>query len=207
MANQKNINTRIIHKHDIEANWLLAANFTPKQGEIIVYDIDENHTYQRFKIGDGNSNVNILPFSGEGEKIYKQNDEPTNVEDGTLWIDLDQDEASSNGGLSMELLWENASLTSSFSAQTIDLDLSNYSWVIVEYMFYTTTQNYLNIFAFIDGVTRSMAVTNSSTSKNGFRSLTVNTNSISFNDARYAGDTDNNYVIPAKIYGIKGEIK
>ena len=59
---EKNINARIIHKHDTEANWNLAANFTPKQGEIIVYDVDATHAYERFKIGDGVTNVTSLPF-------------------------------------------------------------------------------------------------------------------------------------------------
>lgn len=60
---EKTIPSRIIHKHDTEENWLKAVNFTPKQGEIIIYDIDDNHEYERFKIGDGVTNVNILPFS------------------------------------------------------------------------------------------------------------------------------------------------
>ena len=51
---EKNINSRIQQKHDIESNWLKAINFIPKQGELIVYDIDENHGYERIKIGDGN---------------------------------------------------------------------------------------------------------------------------------------------------------
>lgn len=59
---EKNINARIIHKHDTEANWNLATNFTPKQGEIIVYDVDDTYTYERFKIGDGVTNVTSLPF-------------------------------------------------------------------------------------------------------------------------------------------------
>ena len=59
---EKNINARIIHKHDTEANWNLATNFTPKQGEIIVYDVDATHAYERFKIGDGVTNVISLPF-------------------------------------------------------------------------------------------------------------------------------------------------
>ena len=58
----KVLNSRIIHKHDTEANWAQAINFIPKQGEIIVYDIDENYTYERFKIGDGVTLVNNLPF-------------------------------------------------------------------------------------------------------------------------------------------------
>lgn len=59
---EKNIKARVIHKHDTEANWSLATNFTPKQGEIIVYDVDATYTYERFKIGDGVTNVNSLPF-------------------------------------------------------------------------------------------------------------------------------------------------
>ena len=59
---EKNINARIIHKHDTEANWNLATNFTPKQGEIVVYDVDDTYTYERFKIGDGVTTVTSLPF-------------------------------------------------------------------------------------------------------------------------------------------------
>ena len=58
---EKNIKSRIIHKHDSEENWL-KSSFIPKQGEIIVYDADTNYTYERMKIGDGNTNVNSLPF-------------------------------------------------------------------------------------------------------------------------------------------------
>lgn len=53
MATEKNLLGRIIHKHDIETNWNKAVNFVPKQGEIIVYDIDATYPYERFKIGDG----------------------------------------------------------------------------------------------------------------------------------------------------------
>lgn len=97
---EKNIKSRITHKHDTEANWQLAVNFIPKQGEIIVYDVDKNYSYSRFKIGNGILNVNDLPFSGEGEKIYKQNEEPLNAENGTLWIDLDANPTPSGGGSS-----------------------------------------------------------------------------------------------------------
>lgn len=76
----KNVNTRIINKHDIEANWLKAKT-PPYKGEIIIYDIevDENgntlelpegrttpYTYERFKIGDGKTLVKDLPFYGDG---------------------------------------------------------------------------------------------------------------------------------------------
>lgn len=59
---EKTLKTRIIHKHDAELNWNKATNFIPKQGEIIIYDIDSNHSYERIKVGDGATNVNNLPF-------------------------------------------------------------------------------------------------------------------------------------------------
>lgn len=60
---EKNLNNiRIVNKHDTEENWLKATGFTPKQGELIVYDIDENYNYERIKIGDGIQNVNDLHF-------------------------------------------------------------------------------------------------------------------------------------------------
>lgn len=62
---EKIINTRIVHKHDIESNWLNVTSFVPLKGELIVYDADENHSYERLKIGDGVTPVNDLPFADE----------------------------------------------------------------------------------------------------------------------------------------------
>lgn len=42
-------------------DWFKAKNFTPKKGEIVVYKDDEI----RFKIGDGVTNINDLPFTNE----------------------------------------------------------------------------------------------------------------------------------------------
>ena len=79
LSNEKLINSRQQQKHDIEANWLKAVNFVPKPGELIIYDaeiqgdefpkdIDGQNlrdyyiTYPRIKIGNGETNVNDLPF-------------------------------------------------------------------------------------------------------------------------------------------------
>jgi hypothetical protein len=61
---EQTFNTRIILKHDIEANWNKAAGFIPRKGEIVIYDADEFYTYNRFKIGDGSTTVGSLPFMG-----------------------------------------------------------------------------------------------------------------------------------------------
>lgn len=65
----KRIKTRVVQKHATESNWAKAINFIPLQGEIIVYDIDENYNYERIKIGDGVQNVNILPFYNDINSI------------------------------------------------------------------------------------------------------------------------------------------
>lgn len=62
MAKEKQTKSRIIHKHDIEANWNKAVNFIPDKGETIVYDIDDNYSYERIKMGDGETTVIALPF-------------------------------------------------------------------------------------------------------------------------------------------------
>lgn len=56
------LKSRIVNKHDVESNWLLATNFTPMKGELIIYDPDETHPMARCKIGDGKTNINNLSF-------------------------------------------------------------------------------------------------------------------------------------------------
>lgn len=62
------VNARIQLKNDTEAHWSLATNFVPRQGEIIIYNAETNsdnlnaRSYPRFKVGDGVTTVNNLPF-------------------------------------------------------------------------------------------------------------------------------------------------
>ena len=58
----KILSARTIQIHDVESNWLKAISFIPRCGEIVVYDIDDTHSLERFKIGDGKTPVNDLPF-------------------------------------------------------------------------------------------------------------------------------------------------
>jgi hypothetical protein len=69
MADKKLIG-RIVHKHDIQANWEKATNFVPMKGELIVYDIDDTHDYERIKIGDGKTLVSELPFVDDVLREY-----------------------------------------------------------------------------------------------------------------------------------------
>ena len=82
----KEVKTRIRNKYDLEVNWMRAENFIPLAGELIIYgkEIDPNtgdvlrdaennpllpadrsepYDYDRFKFGDGKTNLNNLDFS------------------------------------------------------------------------------------------------------------------------------------------------
>lgn len=64
---EKALNSRLIMKHDTAENWSRATNFTPKKGEIIIYD-GSGSTASKFKIGDGSTTVVNLPFAGGGSQ-------------------------------------------------------------------------------------------------------------------------------------------
>lgn len=61
MANDT-LNARVSHMHDVELNWNKCTKFIPMIGEVLVYDADDTHPYQRVKIGDGKTTVVNLPF-------------------------------------------------------------------------------------------------------------------------------------------------
>ena len=57
-------NARFCPKGDTEANWNKAVGFVPLDKEIIIYKADAEHPVARFKIGDGKTGVQELPFAG-----------------------------------------------------------------------------------------------------------------------------------------------
>jgi hypothetical protein len=63
----KKFNGRFVPKGDTEANWNKAVGFIPLDKEIIIYKPDEIHLAARFKVGDGKTVVQELPFSGADE--------------------------------------------------------------------------------------------------------------------------------------------
>ena len=61
----KSLNFRTIQLHDTQANWDNFSSFIPRRGELVIYDVDETHEVERFKIGDGVSSIAELPFNVE----------------------------------------------------------------------------------------------------------------------------------------------
>ena len=94
----KELISRIVHKSDVEKRWQLAVDFVPLKGEIIIYDRDDNiedeslkgtYSYARFKIGDGVTKVNDLPFANSSNFIGP--DAPGEAPDGSFWVDTDEE--------------------------------------------------------------------------------------------------------------------
>jgi hypothetical protein len=71
---EKRIIGRIINKHGTEAYWLANHDFIPLLAETIVYDKDTNYPYERFKIGDGETDVSSLPFIDDPSKLNEINE-------------------------------------------------------------------------------------------------------------------------------------
>lgn len=80
---------RIVHKHDIEERWNEKGIFIPKQGEIIVYDRDEQYSYERMKIGDGITSISELPFVTHLSQSELDNAIQNSLKNGNYSIDAD----------------------------------------------------------------------------------------------------------------------
>lgn len=107
-------------------------------------------------------------------------------------------------GIDMDLLWENASPTSSFSAQTISLDLSEYRLIFVVCKGDTGDTNYPTALAEFNTLTQ-IGTFNGYTR---FRTFTATATGVQFGggykQTSYSNDSsDNSATIPYKIYGIK----
>lgn len=106
--------------------------------------------------------------------------------------------------IKIDFLWENSSTSIAFTSQTINLDLSKYSFVIIESFRYPKITNYriITIVAkyTIGQIVYSDYEINQARSWN--RDVDVSPSGISFGNATINGATDNNALVPARIFGI-----
>lgn len=129
----------------------------------------------------------------------------------TPWIKV----LNENNGIQFEKAWENASPTSDFEEQVITLDnASDYDLLVVVFR-QTTTSNYKH-YEFAkkgDSTAAQMLMNTGATTANiqfiG-RTVLFNNNSVSISDCTVklfissTSSTNNNYLLPYEIYGIKG---
>ena len=99
----------------------------------------------------------------------------------------------------MDLLWTNSSPSSSFSPQTIEVDLSDYSAVGIIFRSTTTDASYTEVKVF-PKITLSIWTNYLAGS---FRNVTaVSDSGVTFGSGSQPGSTKNDYGIPYQIYGI-----
>ena len=128
-----------------------------------------------------------------------------NSKTGTVVLDADDVDA-----MHWDLLWENASPTSEFAGQTIELNLTNYDAIYCDFV--ATSGNIIQsvIMKKGEGAYSRYVSSNGSNVRWYHRQTIVDIAGITFNDGVYftqgtSGNTSiNTYLIPYHIYGIKG---
>ena len=103
----------------------------------------------------------------------------------------------------LDLLWTNSSPTASFSSQTVSLDLSKYRLVMISYCYSYNSEYYQTMIQPVDGLTYRCTTGNSTNNNNGVRAGTATATGVVFTAGAYNGASNNQYVIPYKIYGIR----
>ena len=125
--------------------------------------------------------------------------------------------AYAQGGVKMDLLWTNTSLTTSYPATSLTLDLSGYDLILIDYVLYSNSSLNSNVgtaISLIDGNLHQLYFSRGATSmasgtlysyQRPFRPLTTGVNF----DTGYASNgiqawtSDANICVPWHIYGIK----
>lgn len=109
--------------------------------------------------------------------------------------------------ITMDLVWENASKTSSFPAQTLALGLQNYDAYMV------IARHSTGVGGSVCGINKtgySIRLTSVGSDPAGYdeniRTATYSGGSLDIGDARHNGAVSNGVVIPIFIYGIKGVV-
>ena len=113
--------------------------------------------------------------------------------------------AYAQGGVKMDLLWTNPNPTSSFGAQTISIDLSDYSLIIISHytnnaVGFDTAQVIQQIIPIADGQSSLIAGMNYYQRR---KVSAISNTGVTFNSGQYIAQENNGVCIPQKIYGIK----
>ena len=108
------------------------------------------------------------------------------------------------------LLWENASPTSAFAAQAIDLDLSTYNSVFVQAKCENGKNSWVSPVITPVGSGGDFSAFAASGAYDAYRFFGTSASNVNFGDASFWSETDNasykdnRFLIPMRIYGVKG---
>lgn len=105
---------------------------------------------------------------------------------------------------SPNLLWQNASVASQFDPQTVVLGLNEYEWLLLEWAFSTEIDTrYTMMIPTRDTSVHEMHINATSNNRVGGRLVSVNGNTIVFEDGNYNSAKNNKNAIPTRIWGLK----
>lgn len=111
----------------------------------------------------------------------------------------------SRAGASLAKLWENNSPGSSFSAQTVSVDLTNYDAVLIVFNAVSTdTQTKASQICLKNGVKHILTTVMAGTTTIRTRGVTVSDNGCVFTTGYEGSTSKTGSIIPYVIYGIKG---
>lgn len=155
-----------------------------------------------------------LPKTGGGTaRFIDITESGTPVYDGTTTSDTKYDalflETVGSGvdtvkvGLDMDLLWTNSAPTSSFSAQTLSIDMSDYNMIFVIATSRTDLDVRFTALFNVGTYTARLCTTFTGTNVYTTRNVNLTSASLGF-EGGYNGSTANNsYCIPLYIYGVR----
>lgn len=114
------------------------------------------------------------------------------------------------GVYSMDVLWENASPASSFSAQTVTVDLGAYDFIVIEAAYYSTSPERFTNWCRVGSTTQMIAPIATSRIIFSARKATVGETGVTFTGGTYqqlnaeSSSTNDGACVPLMIYGIRG---
>lgn len=110
--------------------------------------------------------------------------------------------AYAQGGMKMDLLWTNPSPTSRFGASTLSIDTTDYSLLLIEYLWTNGGTDVAGVGLVTD---KDRYIYHGFTAMGGSitRKILCNGTQVIFGDGYNGGSVANNVAIPYKIYGIK----
>ena len=169
---------------------------------------DSTYISKSVPVFDVANNGNCFAFFGTATDGLTS---PKLIINGELAFDTATSAAAARANLGLtgaetkKLLWQNASPTSSFANQTVNLDLSNYDSLEIEFKTYASS-NAFHVSRHRIGVESVLttATGGSATICSVMRIFTANASGITFSDYFDWNYGKNNTVcVPTKIYGIK----
>ena len=152
--------------------------------------------------------INNNSILGSGDITIGSAVNSVNGKTGAVVLDADDVGAMSE----WDLLWENASPSSSFAAQTVSLDLSGYDAILTTVKHWADNDSKLNEIALVGSTRMTLTVQSPSDIKiQTLRLYSVTTSGVTYDGGKgmsAAGATydSNDAAIPLAIYGIKGVV-